>query len=391
MAQDAFKGALALLLLLEASCTFYTGPPAGIGNAGTPVGTPTPGTELDGGAEPSGKWQEATHNLANLKSSCGGMALVSAHPTEDFLIVSIVGRGLWASTDGAQSWYALGTGALSTIQQNIARQIAYDPADAAVFWEAGVGSSVGILNSTDAGKHLAVVGTPNPVESISIDFNDPARQTILAGGSEQIQTVYLSTDGGATFQGVGDHVPIEADVSTFPLLIDPTTFLIGCPSRIGNGATTGVYRSEDSGETWALASTLGGTAPPLVAADASIYWASPNGGGIAKSTDQGQTFEQLVGPGFLQSVTPVELPDGRLAALSLHHVVVSNDHGATWHFVTPAFPFGSSVVPNGFVYSAPEKAFFLWHSSCSSDNTVPTLVAHDAVVRFPYDYSAKGS
>jgi hypothetical protein len=390
MVQDAFRGALALLLL-EASCTFYTGPPAGIGNAGTPVGTPTPGTELNGGAEPIGKWQEATHNLANLKSSCGGMALVSAHPTEDFVVVSIVGRGLWASTDGTQSWYALGTGALSTIQKNVATQIVYDPDDPAVFWEAGNSGSAGIFKTTDAGKHLAVVGTSSSVESISIDFNDPNRQTILAGGSQQIQTVNLSTDGGATFQSVGDRVPIEADVSTFPLLIDPTTFLIGCPSRIGNGATTGVYRSENSGGTWALASTLGGTAPPLVASDGSIYWASPNGGGIAKSMNQGQTFEQLVRPGFLQSATPVELPDGRLAALSLHHVVVSDDDGATWHFVTPAFPFGSSVVPSGFVYSVPEKAFFLWHSSCNPDNTAPTLVAHDAIVRFPYDYSAKGS
>jgi len=101
-------------------------------------------------------------------------------------------------------------------------------------------------------------------------------------------------------------------------------------------------------------------------------------------------FDELVGPGFLLSVTPVELPDRRLASLSLHHVVVSDDAGATWHFVTPAFPFGTSIVPTGFVYSAPEKAFYLWHSSCSTTDA-PTVVAEDSVVRFPYDYAAKGS
>jgi hypothetical protein len=388
MARDAFRSALALMLLLEASCTFYTGPPAGVGQVGTPVGTPPPGIELDGGPEPKGAWQNVTHNLAGLKSSCNNLALLAAHPSADFLVVSVIGRGFWASTDGAHSWSALGQGALSTKDQNNATTFLFDPDDQALFWESGINGPAGIFKTTDSGKHFQTVGTPTPVEGLSVDFGDRDRQTILAGGHNEQQTMYLSTDAGLSFERVGDSIPVEADASTFPLIIDPSTFLVGCPASVGNGALTGIYRTEDAGTSWQLASRLGGTAAPLVASDRSIYWAGPNGGGIVKSTDDGKTFVEQVGPGFLQSFTPVELPDGRLAAVSLHHIVVSNDDGGSWHFVTPMFPYA----PNGFVYSAAEKAFFIWHSTCAglaADGSLP--VPRDAIERFDYDYAAKGS
>ena len=375
-----------LMLLLSAGCTFYTGPPTvqgapasggQSGNGGLPS---TPGGELDGGAEPAGKWRNVTSNLAGLRSGCGNLALVSAHPTLDMLIAGVANRALWASTDGAETWHALGLGALSTTVENVATSIVYDPATPEAFWESGINGRVGIVKSIDLGRHFSRRGQSGSNEVISIDFNDPDRSTQLVGGHGQKQVIFRSSDAGETWDDIGKQFPANADASTYPLVIDANTYLMGAPEQVGGKA--GIYLTIDAGATWSLVSPDGGQFAPLVAEDATIYWASTKGGGLVRSSDAGDTFTQVVGAGLLQSFSPLELPDGRLVAASSNHLVASTNHGKDWRFVSAKLPYAI----NGFTYSIAQKAFFVWHSTCVGENPVPK----DAIMRFDFDFAAKG-
>src|SRR5262249_3681695 len=118
---------------------------------------------------------------------------------------------------------------------------------------------------------------------------------------------------------------------------------------------------------------------PLRASDNTIYWATPNGKGMTRSTDDGQTWTDVIGPGVILSSQPVELPGGRLATLGPQAVMVSADKGAHWNPATAALPFGHAV---GVAYSPQQKAFFVWHFTCGTGQ-VP--VPSDAIMRFDFE------
>jgi hypothetical protein len=377
------KYLVALLAVCEAGCTFYTACPAGTGNGTTSGGGGSSGTgggtaggsSLITGTVPMGDWVNVTSNLAGMNSQCGNMSHVAAKPDEDMLIAGIGGLGLWASTDGGQTWQPLGTGAGSDEIDNRATTMLFDPAHTQVFWESGI-YGAGVFKTVDDGVTFKELGMIQHNETLSIDFADPDRKTMIVGGHEQTQVLWLSTDAGDTWQSLGDKVPESADISSNPLLLDPQTFLLGCPPYAQK--TPGIYRSTDAGNTWALVSTTGGEFAPLAASDGTIYWADPGNGGMVRSTDQGLTWTELIGPNALLSVAPIELPDGRIATASMQNIVVSSDQGAHWQIVSPALPYA----PAGLTYSIQQKAFVIYHWTC--DNPVPS----DAIMRFDFDYQA---
>ena len=103
---------------------------------------------------------------------------------------------------------------------------------------------------------------------------------------------------------------------------------------------------------------------------------------MTRSTDGGKTWNDVVGDGQVTSDSPIALPDGRIATLSQSAVVVSADHGATWQAATMNLPYNDA---RGVVYSAQQKAFFVWRFSCGN---APLPVPADAVMRAEFDYKA---
>jgi len=377
-------------LLLLAGCTFYSGVPnENRNNGGSAANTAggmasggsaaRAGTSAGGGSDADAgsagdtdsglEWVPATGTLAGKSNASPGLTFVSIKPDEDIMIAGLSENGLWASSDGGKTWRGLGQSGSSDTISNLVTSILYDPEHPKVFWETGIYNSGGAYRTDDNGKTFKRLGNSTHTEMISVDFSDPDRQTILAGPHETPKLVHRSFDGGDTWDDIGQNLPDECGYSSFPLVLDADTFLLGCVSRI--------ERSTDAGETWETVSTTGGSQAPIVAKDGSIYWGS-NGLGVMRSEDKGVTWSRVVGGGVLQNWL-LELPDGRLASMTRDYVVVSSDAGNTWQVFSPKLPY----LPNGFTYSRFRKAFYIW--TYTSEGVIPD----NSILAFPFDYETQ--
>jgi len=376
-------------LILLAGCTFYSGVPnnnnnnngAGApGTAGSAAGGSRPGSGGGNGSDAGTggtddidagpAWVPATGTLAGKANASPGITYLSVKPDEDVLIAGLAENGLWASKDGGETWEALGTSGTSDAISNGVTQILYDPKHPQVYWETGIYIGAGAYRTDDNGKTFKQLGSASHIEMLSVDFSDPKRQTILAGPHETQKLVHISHDAGKTWADIGQNLPDECFYSSFPLVLDKDTFLLGCVTRI--------MRSEDGGATWETVSANGGSNAPMLAQDGSIYWGS-NGFGVMHSEDQGLTWKRVVGGGVLQDSRLLQLPDGRLASMTKDYVVVSSDGGNSWQVFSPKLPYP----PVGFTYSPFRKSFYVWAHS------VEGTLREDSVMTFPFDYETQ--
>jgi hypothetical protein len=365
------------------ACTFYTACPDNNqqpntgGNNGT-GGTPgTGGGDIgEGGALPDGEWHNETFNIVDLESECGNTPLMSANPNADMVIVSVARHGLWAKASDETEWRQLGQGDGSAVITNRGSSITYDPENPNTFWESGTYTTTGVFRTDDGGETFVEFPIGHN-DSVSVDFTDPDRLTLLATGHEEGHRLYLSSDGGVSWGEIGDNLPADAGTCGQSLVIDASTFLLGCGSY--GGGNVGIHRSTDGGESWTLVSEHASGGNPLVASDGTLYWMGEAKGGVIKSDDQGETWQGPFGEGELGFGTPVELPDGRLAALGQRRVLVSDDAGETWRVVTSAAPFE----PAGVIYAVDRRAFYVWHWTCASQ------IAEDAVMAYDWDYETE--
>jgi len=379
-----------VLAALNSACTFYTAcPPGGTnngtGNTGNTAGSGNTGGSGNeggnGGDLPllEGEWVNATANLKGKASECGNLSFGTSKPDEDMLIMSVAQHGLWASTDGGESWDQLGSESDEEQITNRGSSILFDPDHSETWWESGLYNGTGVFKTEDNGKTF-VPGNIGHNDAVSVDFTDPRRRTMLASGHEQSHKLSLSTDAAETWTEIGTYIPDEAQTCPYPHVIDSDTFLLGCGSY--GGGKTGIYRSTDQGEIWEKVSDLGGGSAPLLASDGTFYWSAEGTGGLTKSTDQGETWSDALGANLVSNGTPVELPDGRIATVSTKSVIVSDDGGETWKPASAAFPYA----PRGLFYSAAHKAFYIYRLTCG---TGTDAVPADGVMRFDFDFESQ--
>jgi photosystem II stability/assembly factor-like uncharacterized protein len=342
----------------------------------------------DGGgvpSKPAGQWTSATGNLAGLGSECGNLSNLSSKPDEDMLIAGVAQQGLWASKNGGGSWTRLGAAMGSATITNRTSEIVYDPDHPQTFWESGIYNAGGVYKTTDDGTTLLAQGNVTHNDSVSIDFTDPLRQTLLAGTHEQSAHLFRSTNGGGMWTDIGPKLPAGTGFSSQALVIDAMTHLLGTYTYSNSGGGLGVFRTTDGGQTWKQVFSTAVQGHPLVMSDGTIYWSLGGNGGMIKSADKGQTWQQTVGQGVLVTGAPVALPDGRIAALGPQAVMISSDCGTSWHEATTARPYS----PTGLVYSPYEKAFYVWHFDCTGKGNPADPVPPDAIMRFAFDYQTQ--
>jgi photosystem II stability/assembly factor-like uncharacterized protein len=314
------------------------------------------------------RWTNVTGNLAYKVSECGGLTVLSAVPKSEAVIAGVAARGLWVNTSGT-SWERLSDPDSPRIL-NRPTHIVYDPENPAIFWESGMYGLVGIYRTNDGGKTFAQVGDIFHNDSFSVDFTDPDRQTILAGGHEQGQMVYASINGGKTWKNVGATLPAGSGFSTHPFVVNAMVYLVNVSTPEGS-PLLGIYRSTDAGKSWQRVSPYGPPGPVLRTEKGVLYWTTPNR--VNWSTDHGATWASTVVEG-LRPVRPVELPNGSMVVVGPTSLLISSDGNATWTPLGGPLPYQ----PDGLIYSPLRKSFFIWRSVCNDH------VAANAVMKLDF-------
>jgi photosystem II stability/assembly factor-like uncharacterized protein len=219
-----------------------------------------------------------------------------------------IGRGMYKSIDGGRTWTFAGlrdVGQISTVRVN--------PTNPDIVFVAALGSPFieskerGVYKTTDGGKTWKNVlfcselcgaadlelqpGNPNVVFA-SMWHAQRKPWTIISGAREG--GIYKSTDGGATWNKLGNGLPNElfgrANVAISAAVPNRIYALI--EAKPGSG----LYRSENGGSTWALVNGSGNliTRPfyyDTIGVDpnnADVVWIGNEG--WFKSTDGGKSF-----------------------------------------------------------------------------------------------------
>ncbi|MFT3925853.1 MAG: hypothetical protein QM778_25140 [Myxococcales bacterium] len=321
------------------------------------------------GPQPTGTWVNVTNNLANLPSACGNLSAIVAKPDEDLLLVGVQDTGVFYSRDGGATWEQANLAPGGAKIPGGVVSFLFDPNDPMHWWITVIYSGQGVYETHNNGGLLTPLGDVRHNDLLTVDFADPEQKVMLVGSHERAQTLMRSEDSGKTWSDVGAGLPPVLSC-TRPLIVNATTYLVGC-SFTGDG----IFRSADSGSTWTMVDGTGGVMPPLATPKSGIFWPTA-AGSLMHSMDEGLTWEEVTPKHMLKGLSPVLLPDGRIAALGNDGVLVSDDLGKSWKRVSVELPFE----PDELTYSAQRKAFYVRNSDCG------TFVRPDAVARYDFDW-----
>jgi photosystem II stability/assembly factor-like uncharacterized protein len=305
-------------------------------------------------------WVDVTGNLAGQPSECGNLGYVAAEPDSDVVIAGVALHGLWANAVGTDQWIQLG-GPAQPIQ-NRTSSIVFDPEAPETFWQSGAYLGPGVFRTTDGGQSFEVLGDVENLDGLSVDLSDPERQTMLVGSHER-GDLFRSTDGGNTWDNLAANLPPGLGYASQPLVLSRDVHLLGTYT----GMAPGIFRTTDGGTNWAQVHPTGVAGLPLVTSSDpnTILWPLSNGG-VARSTDGGENWDEAAPAGTLSSYNIVELSDGSLASLNGTSVVVSS-RGTRWRELGPALPpFAQDAGWKGLAYSPERDAIFVWQNDCNT-------------------------
>lgn len=237
-----------------------------------------------------------------------------------------------------------------------ANAVAFDPVNSQTFYIGG--SNGGVWKTTDAGVNWTTTTDGWPLMGVSSMAVSPANPSLVLAGTGDFYGgdvtgigVMRSLDAGATWTRTG----LNMGTSYIPgLAFDPDTpnVVLAVAGRTG-GATRGVYRSTDSGQTWTEVVTtdldwsyvdfgaLRGDGTRTV-------WAVAGGTAtIRKSNDHGATWT-VVTPPMTGTVNPLHIAASKIDPETAYLLSTTNrkiyktiDAGATWTDVTAGFPNGT--------------------------------------------------
>jgi photosystem II stability/assembly factor-like uncharacterized protein len=144
------------------------------------------------------------------------------------------GGGVFKSEDGGKTWKPLG------LENEAVRALEFAPAQSNLIV---AGTRTGVFRSVDAGKKWERISPEGDVELRNLDSLaiDPRDANIIYAGTYHLP--WKTIDGGKSWKPVINGLIDDSDIMS--LRIDASK-----PDRLFLSACSGIYRSENQGESW---------------------------------------------------------------------------------------------------------------------------------------------
>lgn len=288
------------------------------------------------------------------------------------MYVSTVHEENYRSTDAGHNWTAISLS--SPAVDGGGKAVAIHPTSHLVL----IGTSTGMTESTDYGVTWSAVSTFNGVSVMAIQFA-PSDATIAYALTENGK-IYKSTDSGSTWALMSTN-----SITWWSLAIHPTT-----PTTIYLGSKgNGMYKSTDSGTAVSKINTglpTGNVLARILYSNntANSILAGVDGRGLYQSTDRGVTWQLLDSASYVFQIAV----SGNTIFYVGSNVRRSSDGGSNWSTVyTPASSYVSAVAidPNNsqIVYIGQITGDKILKSTNGGDNwtEVGTLGDHAMDIR----------
>ncbi len=220
-------------------------------------------------------------------------------------------NGLFLSADTGTSWVRENDGFASTFVISLfanGNSLYAGTTEDSVFVTNDSGSQ---WNSSSSGITMSQFVSSDQIESFAVSGKNLYLATLFDG-------VFKSSDNGTSW----NWLPASQIGATYSVTSVSSFLLIGTDD--------GIYRSSDSGVTWTYSNS--GTQIGYLAAVGSTLWAAGLAGGIIRSENGGDSWENastgLSSSAFVTSF--VEVGDEILAGTSAEGIYRSSDNGQSW-------------------------------------------------------------
>lgn len=261
--------------------------------------------------------------------------------------------GLYRTSDGGATWLSLpGAGSVSTI--------ALDPVHPGTIF-CGYVNDPGVKKTTDGGLTWTTEAGPWGVLAFGIAATDP--ETVYAGTQ---WTVMKTADGGAHWRGAGGGI---AGLDVLAVAVDPShpsTLFAASSGSAGSYGFDTIYKTTDSGATWADMSPPADGAEVLALAIDPLHtdtiWAGSSAyADLFKSTDGGKTWAPSFPTNVIIDAIAIDptRTDTVYAAGSGGHgggILRTTDGGHTWTTLY-GLKFGASVESLAMAPGSPTTLF----------------------------------